>query len=199
MVEMINNPCTKCQKETGASWKTLCYACWKTRPVEEIREYRQAKIDRKIERLNRWATGKESKANQAMSSFNYYRKDWSWLTQPANPSSAFGRSRQRVMDRYDAGLKMLNEADKMREKAEWLQKTGAVVKGDAEKRRQAQRDYADTLFKVGDVVTSWIVGECTIVKINKKTYTVKNHRTGNIFTQDKSYIRIPKREEVTTQ
>jgi hypothetical protein len=194
----ITNPgtCIKCASETGAEWKTLCIACWRSRTPDEVRAQRQAKIDRKVARLNKWADSRDIQAENKMSSFNTYRKDWSWLTQPANASSAFGRSRQRVMDRYDSGMKLSIEADDMRKKAEYLQKTGAVVKGDAEKKRQAKRDHMDTLVKVGDVVQSWIVGECTIVKINKKTYTVRNHRTGNTFTQDKSFIRIPKREEV---
>lgn len=202
--EMINtliNKCIKCPQDTGATWKDLCYACWKARPLEEVRAYRQAKIDRKVTRLNKWADSRDAKAENQMSEFNTLRKDWSWLTQPNIPTSsgrAFARSRDRVMNRYDAGMKLSIEAGKMREKAEWLQKTGAVVKGDAEKKRQAKRDHMDTLVKVGDVVHSWIVGECTILKINKKTYTVKNHRTGNTFTQDKSFIKKPNREGVKT-
>jgi NMD protein affecting ribosome stability and mRNA decay len=43
--------CVKCGTETGAVWKKLCPTCWKNRTPDEIRVYRQAKLDKKVARL----------------------------------------------------------------------------------------------------------------------------------------------------
>lgn len=195
----ITMACLKCGIDTGATWKTLCYSCFKSRPIEEIRAYRQAKLDRKVIRLEAKAFRLDKTGEEKTATFRSFHGDISFFTQP-NINSSSGRSftkyRERVYSKYDAGIKLQVEAEETRKKAEWLKKQGAVVKGDAEKKRQAIRDYMDTQVKVGDTVYSWIVGECTIVKVNKKTYTVKNHRTSNVFTQDKSFIKKPNREEV---
>lgn len=192
--------CSKCPNDTGASWKTLCISCWRNRSPEEIRTQRQEKLDRKVARLRKYADSRDSKAETQMSSFNMYRKDLSWLTQPNIPTAAgraFARSRQRVIDRYDAGMRLSIEADDMRSKAEWLEKQGAVVKGDAERKRQAKREEIDALVNIGDIVHHFLYDDVEILKKNVKTFTVKVIRSGSVFTVEKSHIEKPIREEVS--
>lgn len=189
----IINACTKCGADTGASWKTLCMTHWRTQSPDDIRAYRQAKLERKAARLRKWADSRDSKAEGQMSEFNTLRQDWSWVTQPNIPTArgrAFARSRERVMNRYDAGMRLSIEADKMRQKAEWLEKTGAVVKGDAERKRQAKREAIDAQVNIGDIVHHFLYNEVEILKKNKKTFTVKVVRSGSIFPVEKSHIEM---------
>lgn len=197
--QAIINKCTRCPNDTGVIWKALCRDCWKNQSPDEIRAYRQAKIDRKVARLRKWADSRDSKAENLTSDFRELSKDLAWVTQPNINSSrgrAFKNSRIRVLNKYDSGMRLHNEASDLRAKADYLEKVGARVKGDSDRKRQAERNLADSIFKVGDIVSSWIVGQCQIVKINKKTYTVKSLDSGSVFTQDKSFVRIPKGKEV---
>lgn len=189
-IQQITNPCSKCGQETGASWKTLCRICWKNQDPEEIRAYRQAKLDRKIARMEKRAGRMNQEADQKMSAFNQFHGDISFFTQPNINSSAgrsFTRFRERVYSKYDAGMKLQSEAEDLKEKAEYLRKTGAVVKGDAERKRQAKREIADQLFKVGDRVYDPIGGNGEIIKVNTKTFRIKFDR-GFTWNQDKSWI-----------
>jgi hypothetical protein len=189
------NACEKCGKDTGASWKTLCRFCWKNQDPEVIRAHRQAKLDRKIARLRNGAATRERHAEPKLGEWRENSKDWAYVTQPNINTSAgrrFTKQRERVLNRYDAGLGLLREADKLRDKADWLEKSGVAVKGDADKRRQAERDYADTLYKIGSRVIDWCFGGGVITKVNKKTYTIQ-FDSGGKFTRDKSYIQVPKK------
>jgi len=149
--------------------------------TEEIRHFRQLKADKKAEKYNTWASMREKKAEAQLNSYPSMRHDWAFITQPGHIPQ-----RKRMIEADDKAYESLDKAKEMREKAESL--SHVRVKGDAERKHQAARDANDTRFKVGDVVKSWIVGECTIVKINKKTYTVRSGKSGNTFTQDKSFI-----------
>lgn len=184
--------CTKCQTDTGAEWKTLCRSCWKKQTPEEIRAYRQAKIDRKVARLRKGADKRDEVADSKQAAFKENSKDWAYVTQPninTTGGRAFSRQREKVLDRYDAGIRLQIEADDMREQAEYLEKTGAVVKGDAERKRQAERDARDKIFTVGSVVVDWSYGRGVIAKVNKKTYTIR-FDSEFTATRDKSYIKL---------
>lgn len=193
----ITNPCTKCGTDTGATWKTLCRLCWKKQSPDEIRAYRQAKLERKVARLNKWADSKEKQADSLTSEFRSYHGDISFFTQPnINTSSgrAFTRRRERIYAKFDSGMRLSIEADKMREKAQWLQNTGAVVKGDAERKRQAKREAADAAVNIGDIAHHFLYDDVEILKKNKKTFTVKVIRTGSVFPVEKSHIEIPNKK-----
>jgi hypothetical protein len=186
--------CSKCGNDTGASWKTLCITCWRNRSTEEVRQQRQGKIDRKVERLRKWADSRDTQALGKMSEWKENSKDWAYVTQPNINTSggrAFTRSRERVLNRYDSGIKLSIEADKMRDQAYWLEKRGAVVKGDADRKRQAERDAMDKLVQVGSKLIYPLFAQplCTVVKINKKTYTVKFDH-GSQYALEKSFFQI---------
>jgi hypothetical protein len=169
--------CTKvdCNNETGADWKTLCLSHYRNRSIEEIREARQKKLDKKIARMKTKAERLDKDAEGKQAEFNRYHGDIAFFTQPNINTSrgrAFTKYREKVLNRFDAGMKLKTEASDLRERAEWLEKTGAVVKGDAERKRQAKREELDKVVSVGTRVT-WLGNEAKVVKVNKKTYTIK--------------------------
>jgi hypothetical protein len=140
------------------------------------------KADKKAEKYNEWAEKREKKAEAQLNSYPSSRHDYAFITQPGRIPF-----RERMNKADDRACESLKIAEKMRNKAESL--SHVRVAGDAGRRHQAERDAADAIFKVGDVVYSWIIGKCTIVKINKKTYTVKVDSSQRTITQDKSFIR----------
>lgn len=190
---LFNNPgaCQKCGHPTGADWKTLCISCWRSRTPEEVRAQRQEKLDRKINRLRQSADRLENVGDSKTSAFRELSKDIAWVTQPNINSSrgrAFKNSRIKVLNRYDAGMRLYNEADEKRQKADWLENTGAVVKGDAERRRQAEREAQDKIIKVGTRITTFLNQSAgTVVKVNKKTYTIKFDQ-GRQYAIEKTFV-----------
>jgi len=82
-----------------------------------------------------------------------------------------------------------DKAKRMREKSENLLIFANTNKGDAEAKRQIQRDLADSQIVVGSKVYDWSFGDGVVEKVNKKTYTIQ-FKSGSKFTRDKSYIKI---------
>jgi hypothetical protein len=181
--------CTKCGSDTGASWKTLCRSCWKNRTPEEVRAQRQAKLNKKVARMRAKAERLQKEADGKLSVMDQYRGDIAFLTQPAAPGSTFGRQRAKVYARYDKGLELSSEAAKLKEQADWKEKRGVSVRGDAEANRQLEREKRDKVFTVGSKVYDWIFGDGEIVRVNRKTYTIK-FASGGTYTRDKSFIKL---------
>jgi hypothetical protein len=186
--------CIKCPQETDAEWKTLCRSCYKNRSTEEIREQRQNKLNRKVARLQSKAQRLEGVAEQKQAEFNSYRGDVAFMTQPASKSSAFGKKRDKIFGRYEDGIKLQIEAKELKDKANYLQKRGAVVKGDAERKRQVKREEQDKIIAVGSKVYDILYGKnAEVIKVNKKTYRVrlldKSKWEHNV---DKTHIEISK-------
>jgi hypothetical protein len=184
-----SNPCTKCGNDTGASWKTLCRSCWKKRTPEEVRAQRQAKLDKKVARMRGKAERLQKEADSKCAVFDDKWGDIAFWTQPATPSSSFGRQRSRMYARYNKGLELHSEAEELRKDADWKEKAGVRVKGDAEAQRQLEREKRDNVFTVGSQVHDWIFGDGEIVKVNRKTYTIK-FASGGTYTRDKSFIQL---------
>jgi hypothetical protein len=111
------------------------------------------------------------------------------LTQPASPSSPFGRQRERVYKRYDQGIQLLIEAGELRKKAEWLEKRAAVVKGDAERARQEKREQQDKLISVGAKVYDFCYRKGVVTRVNKKTYTIR-FTSGFTCARDKTFVEL---------
>ncbi len=180
--------CKKCSNvlvvDTQAMYEKsmgcFCLGC-EPKDMEEIRYYRQIKADRKAEKYNEWADKREKKAEAQLNSYPEIRSDIAFNTQPGHIPF------RECMNRADnKAYESIGKAKEMRAKAESL--NHVRVKGDATKRQQAERDKNDARFKVGDHVKSWIVGACTILKINKKTYSVQVASSNRTITQDKSFI-----------
>jgi hypothetical protein len=181
--------CTKCGSDTGADWKTLCRSCWNKRTPEEVRAHRQAKLDKKVARMRAKAERLQKEADSKCAVFDDKWGDIAFWTQPATPSSSFGRQRAKMYTRYNIGLALDAEAEELRKAAEWREKAGVRVKGDAEAQRQLEREKRDKVFTVGSQVYDWIFGDGEIVRVNRKTYTIK-FASGGTYTRDKSYIKL---------
>ena len=157
----------------------------------DLRAYRQQKLNRKIQRLRSRAQRLEKIAEEKQAAFNTHRGDIAFLTQPASKSSSFGKHRQKILDRYDKGIELQTEAQKLREKADWLEKRGVVVKGDAQRARQEKREQQDKTISVGSKVYDFAYGEGEIIRLNKKTYTIR-FTSGFTCARDKTYVELMK-------
>lgn len=159
--------------------------------IEALRAERQAKANAKAARLRARAERLEKEAEAKMAAFNHYRQDWAWVTQPANPNRGFGKQRQQITDRYGKGLELMVEAKTLRERADELERTGGRVKGDAERRHEEQRAANDAVIGVGATVRDFAFGIGTVVRVNKKTYTVE-FPSGSRYARDKMFVQLVK-------
>lgn len=155
--------------------------------IESIREYRQAKLDRKSERRQSWADSAVKQADNIDKSLNPY-KDYSFITQPILVGHHSEKSHRNLLKRIHG--KMDKEYE-LRKKADLhLQHVGrkAIVKGDAARRDQDIRDKWDTIIFVGSKVHDFCFGDGIVKKVNKKTYTITWDKTGNTWTRDKTFV-----------
>jgi uncharacterized protein DUF3560 len=156
---------------------------------ERLRAIRQAKLDRRAERLTARADRLEKLAAVEASKVTKY-DDFAFWTQPILIGHHSEKSHRRLRDRLSASMtksvQYANEAQELRAAAAPMK---ARIAGDAERRRQQERDELDKLVKVGTRVMDFSFGEGTVVRIHKKSYTVKYDR-GFQFSRDKSYFRI---------
>src|SRR4051795_8829251 len=93
--------CTKCGAETGADWKTLCPRCWKSRTPEEVRTYRQVKLDKRLARMRAKADKLDKSGTEKMAGLDAHRGDIAFFTQP-NTNNAKGRAFKRYRERLNA-------------------------------------------------------------------------------------------------
>ncbi len=172
-------------KYKPSAYITKCPACyykWKSElSTEQIREMRQAKLDRKSARRERWAESAMKKAEAIKKSIPAYAHDWAFITQPG---AEMNKARAKINARHDRAFEMQAKAE------EHLSHVGqvAVVRGDKERARQAIRDENDKQVKIGDRMYDWCFGWGVLTRINKKTYTVKFDNSGNAYPRDKSYF-----------
>lgn len=165
------------EKTTGI----FCVGCEPT-DTEDIRAFRQVKADRKADKYEGWA---EKRINEANSTLDYNRKhytgDIAFNTQPGHIPI-----RAKVIAQNDKAYESLNIAKKMEEKADSLRHVR--VKGDAERHYQAIADKVDTLVTVGSRIFDSCFREGTILKVNKKTYTIK-WDSGRTWTREKYFVK----------
>lgn len=197
MREIIIKYKTECKK-CGASLevgkpamyeKSMGCFCKGCEPVEveEIRKYRLEKTEKKAARYEEWAEKREVKANSQLNSYSEIRHDWAFITQPGHIPF-----RDRMNKADDRALESLKVAEGMRDKAESLRHV--TVKGDAERKHQAKRDFMTANVKVGDSVLWLHTKVLEVVKVNKKTFTLR----GDVgtFTVDKCLCSLVKHAEV---
>lgn len=167
--------------------------CFKPMTLEEKRAHIQGIRNRRAERLLKMAENREQKADGLRKEVEPFISDIAFVTQPITQNAggrSFARFRERINGKVDRRFGLENEADELRERAKRLS-APVAIKGDAEKRRQEKRDLADSLLSVGSYVNTFIYGKATIIKINKKTYSVKcdNGAQGKV---DKSFVELIK-------
>lgn len=147
----------------------------------------------KAEKYFEWADKAEAKAKEIYDGFKSTYKDFDW-TQPILRGHHSQRRHEKVFERRDSvmrkSIELEEKAKRFREKANNLLHFANTNKGDAERKRQVIREQADLLVRVGMNVDTVVWGMGEVVKINKKTYTVK-FPSGSQFTVDKSWVRFP--------
>jgi len=105
------------------------------------------------------------------------RGDVAFFTQPGHISG-----REKMFNSYDKGCELRNEANEARKRANSISNS-VRVKGDAEIKHQAKRDYMTANVRVGDKINWMYTKILEVLKVNKKTFTLKGD-FGN-FTVDK--------------
>jgi len=164
--------CNKCQNELNIgddagyekSMGIFCPSCIPSDP-EEIRSYRQTRADKKAEKLLSRAEKLEEKAGQLESQFEYCRQDLAWVTQPGNIPG-----RDRAIRNFEKGIELNQAAKELKERAGSI--SNVRVAGDAEHEHQAKRDAVTASIRIGAPIFSYIYGNGTVLKINKKTVLV---------------------------
>lgn len=140
--------------------------------TEEIRALRQEAADRKADRFDEWAKKREEKANRQLNNYSEIRHDIAFNTQPGHIPF-----RARMIKADNRAFESLEVASRMRGKAKSLRHVR--VAGDAEKRREQQREFVRSRIFVGQEVET-IYGKGIVEKVNKKTAKIgKTGSSGN--------------------
>lgn len=202
LIVKYEGQCTNCGVDLVVSSeamyeKTTGIFCVGHEPTdpEAVREYRQAKLDRKSARREEWAASAVKKADNIDKSLTPY-KDYAFITQPIlvghHSEKGHRNLLKRIHGRMDKEYELRKKAD------EHLQHVGkkAVVKGDAARRDQDIRDKWDTIIFVGSKVHDFCFGDGIVKKVNKKTYTITWEGSGNTWTRDKIFV-VPLERKTT--
>ena len=171
------------EKTTGI----FCVGCEPT-TTDEIRKYRQIKLDRKSESRQDWANSARKKADAIDESLTPY-KDFAFITQPILIGHHSENSHRNLLKRIHNKMDKEHELRQKAERHQSLVGRKAVVKGDAERNRQRQRENQDKIIGKGTKIFDFCFGNGTVVKVNKKTYTIQ-FESGSKFTRDKVYVKI---------
>ena len=147
--------------------------------TEEIRAERQAKADRKAARLRKWAESAQAKGDAIRGSITTDMQFW---TQPG-----MLKTKRKLRDRQDRGMHLEMHAQELNEKADRVQASVRVA-GDAEAKRQEKREVLDTLIQVGSMVQDFAFGVGEVVRVNKKTYSIK-FRSGSTYAREKTFVK----------
>lgn len=116
-------------------------------------------------------------ASAALSARN---TDWAFASQPGHIPA-----RAREIARTDRAMEMLAKADAMNAKAAQLSRMATTNKGDAESARQAARERLESV-QPGQMVTSFLYGVREVVRVNRKTFSVRDS-FGGTMTVDKAH------------
>jgi hypothetical protein len=181
--------CKRCGKDLEIGQSAMyeksmgifCIGC-EPKDIEEIRAFRLEKAERKAERYEEWAAKREHKASAQLNSMPEIRHDWAFITQPGHIPL---RARMNVAD--DRAYESLNVAEGFRNKAESLRHVR--VAGDAERKRQTEREALDKIIQKGSRVYDVIFGEGEVVGVYTKSYRVKFDRCSKPYARDKSFLR----------
>ncbi|TWA89563.1 DUF3560 domain-containing protein [Bradyrhizobium stylosanthis] len=159
---------------------------------ERLRELRQARLDRRRERLLNQAANAEKRGDAARARISPHERDFLALMEPVKRGHHSQRRHEKLLARaqksfMDAGREY-SDARKLRERAECM--APARVAGDAERERQAARDAAAAIIEPGDKVRSIVYGDGVVTKANKNTFTINFTARGFIGKCDKSHVSL---------
>lgn len=160
--------------------------------VERIRAQRIARAERRAARRLEWAEGREMKANQAgeqarsMASVIPFGQPILIGHHSERRDRAY---RGRIHSKLGQEQEHLQIADYHRQKASNILAFGTRVRGDAERAREEKRQEQDALIMVGATISDFAFGRGIVVKVNKKTYTIK-FESGGTWARDKTYVQV---------
>ena len=161
----------------------FCLGC-EPKTIDEIREFRTVKAQAKADRLMARAERLEGEAAQRRAPWDRMRGDIAFVTQPG-----YIPERARMLRGVDKAAELSQEAGAARERADGIMRYKTAIKGDAERRRQAEREALDRILGKGSRVFDPVFGSGEIVQVCKKSYRIKFDKSGNTWARDKSYIR----------
>ena len=137
-----------------------------------------------------WATKRQEKQKALEENHFKWTKDFDF-TEPIKIGHHSERKHRKIFEKRDNEMRAIIENEKvikrMLEKAENLESFANTNKGDAERKRETQRELADSVFKKGDKIYDVCYRDGEILKVNTKTYTIK-FASGFTTTRDKSYF-----------
>jgi hypothetical protein len=160
----------------------FCVGC-EPKDTDKIRQYRTIKAERRADQLIQKAERLEADAGRRAAPMEAMRGDTAFFTQPGQIPY-----RDRIFKAYDRAGELFGEAREARERAEGVMRYKTRVAGDAEKRRQAEREALDVLISKGSRVHDPVGGDGEVLGVFKKSYRIKFDR-GFTWARDKSYVR----------
>jgi len=142
---------------------------------DQLREYRQAKIDRKRARLIDRADRAAARSDKAYNKISPHEREFLRLGEPVKIGHHSEGRHRRLIERVDSAMekscKEAAYASELRQRANWMM--DAQVKGDAERRRDAKRAAVLSQIAVGDTVHDLTFGDCLLVKIYDKSASIQ--------------------------
>lgn len=134
----------------------------------------------RAERRAAWADAAEAKAAALEAN---HCTDWAFISQPGHLPA-----RARQIAQKERAMELRARAAAHREKAANLNALASRQKGDAESQRQTVRDAMDAV-KAGDTVLTTLYGPRQVVRVNKKTFSVRDS-FGGTMTVDKAHCKV---------
>ena len=135
------------------------------------REERQIEIDARVAELRTQAAKKQAEADKLRGTIE---TDYAFWTQPAYGNAAgraFANRRDRERSKLIKAGEIANEAKELREKADSMERRGAVMAGDAEASRQ--KVIENTVVSIGQMVNTTHYGVRKVLKVNAKSVLVE--------------------------
>lgn len=129
----------------------------------------------------RYLKSAEAAEARASALISNHCTDWAFISQPGHLPA-----RARQIAQTNRALELRQKAAGWRAKAAELHRMANTHRGDAEARRQALRDAI--AVKPGDTVVTALYGPREVVRVNKKTITVRDS-FGGTMTVDKAHCR----------
>jgi len=158
---------------------------------DALRAYRQAKADRKAERIQARADKKSALA-ESLFEKEHRIADMIPFGQPILVGHHSQRRHERDIERMQSlsskACAAYQEGQHLARVAERLARPVAI-KGDAEARHEAHRQKIRESVKVGDMVNAGCFNQKKVLKINKKTLTVEG-MFGGKFTIDMALVNL---------
>lgn len=110
-----------------------------------------------------------------------FRGDVAFNTQPGRIPF-----RERMLKQQERAFELRKKAKAQLQRARELRQLATTNKGDAERKRQQQRDAVNV--EKGARIKTMLYGPGEIVRVNKKTVSYYSEQTGSIIKVDKSWI-----------